>query len=421
MIGDYPRFDMRRKPQRPWRVLAPLIWTISFPKFWKHHITVDKSGLPADLKPPYFLLCNHNSFMDFMIMSRAIFPHQGNYVVAIDGFVNIEWLLRPVGGICARKFTLNTSAVKNMLAARNDGAIVVMFPEARYSLCGTSAILPESLGKMVRKMNIPVVTLIMHGHHVNSPFWNVGNRKAKHLQADMKLLFTQKEAAQLPVEELNARIAEAFTYDDFAWQKKRGVRIDAKDRAEGLHHVLYQCPACQTEYQMSSHDHLLHCDHCGKTWEMTELGELKAQSGVTEFSHIPDWYEWQRANVRREIESGTYAFKSEVRIESLPNSKGFVVFEEPGLLTHDQEGFTLQGVCQGEPFTLNWTPQSIYSCHIEYDYKKRGDCIDLNTNSDTFYLFPQGGAFSVTKISLATEELHRFHHGTLAYLGSGQE
>ncbi|MCL2882261.1 MAG: 1-acyl-sn-glycerol-3-phosphate acyltransferase [Coriobacteriia bacterium] len=421
MIGNYERFDMGRKPTKPWRVLAPIIWSLSFPKFWRHHDKVDKTSLPAGLKPPYFLLCNHNSFMDFMIMSCATFPHQGNYVVAIDGFIGIEWLLRPVGGICARKFTLNITTVKNMLRGRDNGTIQVLFPEARYSLCGTTAVLPESLGKMVRKMNIPVVILIMHGHHINSPFWHVGNRGAKPLHAEMKLLFTQEEVKTLPVDELNARLKEAYFYDDFAWQKEHGIRVARKDRAEGLHKVLYQCPACHTEYEMSAHGHLLHCEHCDKTWEMTELGELRAQSGETEFTHIPDWYEWQRANVRREVEKGDYAFESEVRIESLPNSKGFVVFEEPGHLTHNAEGFTLSGICQGEPFTQSWPVLSLYSCHIEYDYKKRGDCIDLNTNNDTFYLFPQSDTpFSITKIALATEELHRFHDGKLAYWGDEQ-
>ena len=33
------------------------------------------------------------------------------------------------------------------------------------------------------------------------------------------------------------------------------------------------------------------CEECGKRWRMTELGELEALSGETEFSHIPDWYE----------------------------------------------------------------------------------------------------------------------------------
>ncbi|MCL2672114.1 MAG: 1-acyl-sn-glycerol-3-phosphate acyltransferase [Clostridiales bacterium] len=406
MIGNYKRFDVARKPNRQWAVLRPVVWLLSYPKVWMHRTKVDKSKLPKGMKGPYFLLCNHNSFMDFMITTAAIFPNHANYIVAIDGFIGIEGLLRAVGGIGNRKFAKSVSLVKNMLLARKNKSVIVLYPEARYSLCGTSAVLPASLGKMVQKMNIPVVSLLMHGHHVNSPFWHVGSRGVKPVEAEMQLLITQEETQSLSMDEINARIKTALTYDDFAWQLARGIRIKTKDRAEGLEKVLYQCPACKVEYKMSAKGTILRCDACGKEWEMTELGELAARSGETEFSHIPDWYEWERANVRREVQDGSYHFESEVRIESLPNAKGFITFPEPGHLTHDMTGFTLRGVCEGEPFTEQWTVPSLYSCHIEYNYKGRGDCVDLNTNDDTFYCFPLCEGFSVTKMALATEELH---------------
>ena len=47
---------------------------------------------------------------------------------------------------------------------------------------------------------------------------------------------------------------------------------------------------------------------------------------------------------------------------------------------------------------------------IEYDYLgKKGDCVDLNTINDTLYVYPKGSDFSVTKMSLATEELWKFY------------
>jgi len=408
MVGNFKRFDMTRRPNRQLRALSPVTWLLSFPKAISHRARVDKTGLPKDLKPPFFLLCNHNSFMDFMIMTKAIFPRRANYVVAIDGFIGIEWLLRAVGGICNRKFVKSIVLVRNMLHARDNGDVVVLFPEARYSLCGTQAVLPASLGKMIRKMNIPVVSLIMHGHHVNSPFWNVGSRKVKPVESEMKLLFTKEETQDLPLDEINKRLEDTFVYDDFAWQKSRNIRIKHKNRAEGLHNVLYQCPACLTEYKMSSKKNILSCDSCGKSWEMSEYGELRALEGETEFSHIPDWFEWERANVRREVENGTYSFERDVRIESLPSAKGFVTFDKTGYLTHNMDGFTLTGELEKEPFTICWAAPSLYSCHIEYNYKGRGDCVDLNTTEDTFYLFPVGCDFAVTKMALATEELYNY-------------
>jgi len=296
-----------------------------------------------------------------------------------------------------------------MIYAKNNGDIVALFPEARYSLCGTTAILPKSLGKMVRMMNVPVVTLIMHGHHINSPYWNTGNRKVKPVESEMKLLFTQEETQSLSIDELNDRIVETYQYDEYAWQKERGIRVTAKNRAEGLHKVLYQCAACKAEFKMSSSGATLFCSACGKKWDMSELGELSAQTGETEFSHIPDWYEWERENVAKEVQDGTYSLTSKVRVESLPNDKKFIVFQERGELVHNMDGFKLTGSYKDEPYDIGWVVPSLYSCHIEYDYMGRGDCIDLNTNDDTLYLFPEEKNYSVTKISLATEELYKKH------------
>jgi hypothetical protein len=66
-------------------------------------------------------------------------------------------------------------------------------------------------------------------------------------------------------------------------------------------------------------------------------------------------------------------------------------------------GFTLETEQDG---TVHIPAQNQYSCHIEYEYLgKYGDCIDLNTPTDTYYIYPEDCEFSVTKIALATEEL----------------
>jgi len=421
LIGDFKRYDMARRPNRQWHILRPITWLLSYPTCISHKAKINKDKMPDNIKPPFFLLCNHNAFMDFKVMTKAIFPKRANYVVAIDGFIGRGWLLRAVGCICTRKFARSINLVINMLHAKSNGDIVVLFPEARYSLCGTQAELPESVGKMVRKMGIPVVTFIMHGHHINSPVWNVGNRKVKPIESEMKLLFTKEQVNELSVSEINERLAEVFRYDDFAWQKEKGVKVKLKTRAEGLHKILYQCPACKVEYKMSSKGITLKCDSCGKVWEMSELGELSAQTGETEFSHIPDWYEWECSNVQSEIDNGTYSFEAKVRVESLPNDKKFITFKERAKLTHDMEGFRLVGIYDGEQYDVKWPAQTMHSCHIEFNYMGRGDCVDLNTTDDTLYLFPEDGkGFSVTKVSIATEKLFKLSNKKLAEAKNAQ-
>ena len=162
---------------------------------------------------------------------------------------------------------------------------------------------------------------------------------------------------------------------------------------------------------MSAEGTQLRCEACGKTWTMTELGELAADSGETEFSHIPDWYEWERENVKKEVAAGTYSSgELAVHVDSLPNAERFIRLGE-GTLVHDMAGFTVRGVdADGDPFEMIKPVPSLYSCHIEYEYLgKYGDCVDLNTLDDTWYIYPHGSDFSVTKMALATEELYFAH------------
>jgi 1-acyl-sn-glycerol-3-phosphate acyltransferase len=405
-ILEFDRFDMLKKPIRQRHFLRPVTWLLSYPAVWAHRVKIIKVGMQG-IKPPYLLLCNHNSFIDFKVTTAAIFPHRANYIVAIDGFIGREWLLRNVGCICKRKFTNDTVMIRHMKRVAENGDVIVLYPEARYSLCGTNAVLPDSLGKLAKLLKIPVVSLIMHGHHVNSPFWNLKNRKVKPMEAVLTHLITKEEAATLDYEEINDRINTAFKYDDFAWQKDRNIRISYPDRAKGLHKVLYHCPNCHTQYYMMSDGNKLWCDSCKKEWEMSEYGELSAINGETEFTHIPDWYEWEREQVRMEIESGTYRFESEVNVDTLPNTKGFINLGK-GKLTHDINGFVLEGEYEGTPYSVTFNAKSLYSCHIEYNYLgKHGDCVDLNTLTDTYYIYPQCSHFSVTKIALATEEIYK--------------
>lgn len=403
MLEDVKRFDMKKPPMR--QHLRPLMWLLCAPALITHRNKLTKVNMEG-IKPPYLLLCNHNAFMDFKVAEKAIFPHRANYIVAIDGFIGREWLLRLIGCICKRKFTRDVTLIRQIKRVVARGDIIAIYPEARYSLCGTNAVLPEAMGQLAKMLRVPVVTLICNGHHVNSPFWNLPDHHVKGTTATMTCLFTADEVEKASVEELDAVINNAFIYDDFKWQKENGKRVTYKNRAKGLHKVLYQCPACGTEFRMSSGGITLRCDACGKEWEMSEFGELTAKSGETEFSHIPDWYEWERLNVRGEVERGEYSFTCKARVDSLPNAKKFIDIGE-ATLTHDMNGFRLTGNAMGEPYDIEWSPMTLYSCHIEYDYLgKHGDCVDLNTSTDTLYVYPQDCLFSVTKMALATEELY---------------
>jgi len=282
-----------------------------------------------------------------------------------------------------------------------------MYPEARYSPIGTGSSIPDAVGKLVKSNKVPLVIMVHHGNYLNAPFWDFRQYRKLPFYATMKQVLTAEEVQQKSADEINAIIRKELEYDEHRWQKENNIRITESFRAEGLHKVLYQCPHCKTESKMNSKGIHLFCEECGKKWEMTELGEMKALEGETEFSHIPDWFEWERANVRQQILDGTYKFEDDVHVHSLPGVE-FIDLGE-GKITHDFEnGFILTGHYNGKDYRIQREPKDMYSLHVEYAYKKLGkiDCFDVSIKDDSFYCIPTKKDV-VTKLGFATEEMYK--------------
>ena len=134
-------------------------------------------------------------------------------------------------------------------------------------------------------------------------------------------------------------------------------------------------------------------------------GSLRAVSGETGFSHIPDWSNWERECVRKEIEDGSYYFEDEVYLETLPNSWRFHKHGKAKLV-QTLDGTTLTGTCYKKPLKLHKSALNQYSLHIEYNYRGKGDCVDISVLNDSYYCYPTKRDV-VTKLSFATEEIHR--------------
>ena len=392
--------------RQPW-YLTWLIWFLSKIVLMGKEHRVEKIGMDT-LKPPYILLSNHMSFVDFELVSVGTYPEKVNNVVNIDGYYLRPWLMEWIGAICTRKFTNDMHLLKSIRKVLERGDILCMYPEARYSPCGITSYLPDSLGMLIRRRKVPVVVALHRGNYLHSPFWNPRKKRKVPLHTTLTQVLTAEEAASLPVEEINARIRKAFEYDDYRYQKENGIRITEPFRAEGMHKILYHCPHCKTESKMASKGSEIFCEECGKRWNLNEDGTLSAMSGETEFSHVPDWFLWEREQVRQEIEAGTYHFSDEVDVYSLPHCYRFRPLGK-ATLTHDPEnGFVLEGYHRGQAYRIQRTPMQTNSLHVEYDFPhvKPFDCIDISTEDDSFYCYPTKQNV-VTKLAFATEVIYQ--------------
>ena len=403
------RYNTARYPIRQPIIIVWLIWVLSKIMLIGKKYKVEKINMEG-LKPPYMMLSNHMYFIDFELAAMGTLPHRVNNVMSIDGYYRRPWLIELIGGICTRKFTMDLHLIKSIRHVLKKGDILSMYPEARYSPCGTTSYMPESLGKLIKMNKVPVVAVLHRGNHLLTPFWNFRKPRKVPLHTTMTQILTAEQVAKMTVDEINAVVKEALTYDDYRYQKENGILITEPYRAEGIHKILYQCPHCKTESKMDSKGTELFCTECGKRWNLNEDGTLSALSGETEFSHVPDWFEWERSEVRKQIENGEYSFSDEVEVYSLPRCWRFINIGK-ATLTHDSEnGFVLKGNYRDADYYIQRQPLETNSLHIEYDYCyiKPFDCVDISTENDSFYCYPTKQNV-VTKLAFATEEIYKMN------------
>lgn len=404
------RFNMYRQCNKPrWYLrIVEFVAAPFYMLFNNGHVKTEKAV--KKLKGPYLILSSHASFMDFPQMVCGLMPKTTGWVMSVEEFRRGDWLMYGIGGIPKRKFTHDIVTAKHMLRyLRKLKHPVTLYPEARFSFAGINERLDEALGKLCKHAKVPVVLFKAYGNFINSPQWSKHPYRKIRQDAYITLLFTPEQLAEMSADEIQAKIEEAFERDEYKWQAENNLHTKCKQRADGLHKILYKCPACGAEFKTKGEGTKLWCEACGATWEMDTLSRLHGVNTDKGFSHIPDWYRWEREEVRKEVATGTYHFEDEVRVEEYYSTKVGMIDVGTAKVVHDENGFTFKGEVNGQPFELNKPVASMYSVHVEFDFLNRGDAFDIATDETTYFMYLKTAQNYLTKMHFATEELYDYY------------
>lgn len=394
------------KPIKPSKAIRTLLKTASAGALKKANFKLYENGVEKwEMDEPALVLMNHSSFIDLEIASTILYPRAFNIICTSDGFVGKEGLMRRIGCIPTQKFVTDTKLVKDMVYTVNElKSSILMYPEASYSFDGTATPLPQSIGKLVKLLKVPVIMIKTEGAFAIDPLYNCLQQRKVDVSATMSYLLSKEDIRRMTVDEINDILFDEFTFDNFKWQQDNGIIIDEPFRADGLNRVLYKCPECGEEGCMVGDGITISCKACGLSYELTKEGYLHNPKGETIFNHVPDWYKWEREEVRRELTEGIYQLDIDVDIIMMVNTKAVYRVGE-GHLTHDMQGFHLTG-CDGK---LDYVqqPKASYSLYADYYWYELGDMICIGNQDVLYYCFPKNCKDVEAKTRLATEELYK--------------
>ena len=399
-----PRLQ-HKTPLKPQSWLTGLVRLLCIPTLWKTKFSYTTERMELVKDQPCLILMNHCSFTDMKLTYGIFYPKKLGIVTSVDAMSGILGkLMRLLGCTPTRKYVSDMTLIKDIsYMLKTNKTSVLMYPEAGYSFDGCATALPKRLGVIMKRLGVPVVTVITQGAFHRDPLYNMLQIRKVKVSAHVKCIATPEELKQKSVQELDELLEREFSFDNFAWQRDNKVSIDVPFRADGLHRVLYKCPHCGAESQMEGKGIYLTCHACGSRWTMDEYGQLKAEQGETLIPHIPDWYRWQRECVRQELENNTYLLDTAVDIMVQVNLNGVCKIGS-GRLIHNGDGFVLKS--DDGKLEYQQGPTFSHTLYSDFFWCEIGDVISIGDNEFTYFCFPQKDV-SVCKARLATEELYK--------------
>ena len=347
--------------------------TLGLARLWQgkpRHLTIDDELL-HDVRTPYILLTNHESFPDFNYISRLSHPRNPSYLV------NELFCTRPIlkhlakggGFISKRLFTPDVHSAMGILRMMRRSYPVVIFPEGRLSPDGRSNPIVEG-ASFYRKLKVDLVLVRITGAYFSKPKW----RKRKY-QSNINLkvvrVITREELGTMTNTEVEQAIKTALYTD------ANETLIDTypqADKAEGLEGLLYRCPDCGELYSTKGRGNTFFCKKCGARHTLNDR-YLFEDDGKT--SSIADFYDAIKALEAPELD--TFELRTKVRTKIYGENGGPIRWENGECSLNSRE-FSYHSDKENFKVPTENLPAMAYSCNEEFE---------LYHNNELHYFYPE--------------------------------
>ena len=344
-------------------------------KYRKYNITYDKE-IVKSIKGPAIVVATHTCDQDHILSALTLYPVRPNYIVS-EHFMRIKSsarLLRLMHVITKKMFTPDVSTIRNVLRAKGEGSVIVIFPEGRLSCYGRTLPVAEGTAELIKKLGVNLYAWKAEGAYLTFPKWrNKGDDRIGKINSSVKLLLSAEEIAEKSVEEIKAITSEAIYNDDET--AMAGIEYKCDNMAAGADKVLFKCPNCHKEGTITTEGNHIRCE-CGLDATLDTFYKLHNAP----FESINEWFEWQQNSIDLECES----ISTKARLGT-PGEDGYMdPYAGDGEVYIDKDIFKLSGTLHGEAVDFSIPSEKIGAFPIS-----PGDHIDVYVHGKLVYIYPE--------------------------------
>jgi 1-acyl-sn-glycerol-3-phosphate acyltransferase len=214
-------------------------------------------------KGPCVICANHSHLLDpFFIgalIGRPLFQMASNEFFRKPLLRRFMWAM---GAFPRKKGVSDPKSIKYAIRLVKKGHPLIIYPEGGRNWDGETLPIIRSTAKLVKLLEVPLVTVVSKGNYLAWPRWASKRRKSTITVHFSKPMSFEKDSDD---EEVVARIEKGIYNND---NYTEIGRIEGKDPARGLPRLLWRCPACRAIEGLAEKDGIsIRCSSCGKEWE----------------------------------------------------------------------------------------------------------------------------------------------------------
>ena len=304
------------------------------------------------LKGPVLAIANHSTQLDVLLDLPALLPKRYNMVTGKDVYMwkSLRPFVKAFGCIPKSQGAVDVMGMKLIKAAVEKGRNIIIYPEGKTSLDGKNlANMGVGVAKFIKFLDCNVVSLKTMGAFLTRPRFSKHERRGR-LETSVDVLYTAEELKKASPKDVYAKVCDALSFNDNIWQRENKVRFKSKAPAENLNYILYKCPKCGAEYEMTSDGNTLRCGSCANAVTYTQYGQLITHGDSVAFDRIDLWTDFEREELRKEISQGNFYLSKPVEYFVQDMEKMEMVLRGTGELYIDDTHIGYKGTCDGQEY-----------------------------------------------------------------------
>lgn len=256
----------------------------------------------------HLIVCNHQSLYDaYMInmsFNRPVFIMAGDYLFNRGrASQRMNYFFAPIPKIKAGNDPASLLATLRVI---REGSVVGIFPEASRTYDGRFGEVPFSMGKLIKKIMVPVTVFNLKGGYGADPRWCRSQRPG-HFRGEVATTLEPEQISRMSEEEIVRVLDENLRIDE----TKTEYSYHSRRKAEYVERLLYCCPKCGNFSTLYSKGNYVTCRTCGLKAKYTAKTEFEFENFETPIRNIAGWVDWQDRQLERFDSSEGIVFRDE--------------------------------------------------------------------------------------------------------------